>query len=400
MSTSPTLISWRRKSSERKDSSSNFSSAPDGPYDITPIIYISSYPPQLEPIKLVRSQSEQVGQVAHTRKNIIAKHLNQDVSLVAPQIQFDRLRGARKIVDHQHGFFAQSPQISQDSVIGGIEKFNRSSAKHSVRSANRYDALHPVEERVLAFFLGRYVHRRVAVYRILNQRSVQALRLRYRKARVPSTIPLHRCPNSVAVSQENIVSHSDFVAVINDRSPRQRHQHPVHQFDPAAIVVQQGSEPPSNAEVQPHGLAGGVHVIHVVAFHVGHHLQGQFIMVAQEQGPLAGRRDFRSLLQDFGDWFSVFQLQSHEHPGHQRKMKRHMELVSGPEVWSKIGGPLVGLGQQHSAAELFVEFSTQRFQNFVCLRQVLAICALTFHQVRHRIEPEGIHSHVQPELHY
>jgi hypothetical protein len=66
-------------------------------------------------------------------------------------------------------------------------------------------------------------------------------------------------------------------------------------------------------------------------------------MIAQKQGPLAGGRDFRSLLQYFRDGLAVFQLQSHEHSGHQRKMKRHMEFVSVPEIGAKIGGPLIGL---------------------------------------------------------
>src|ERR1017187_10450394 len=105
MSTSPTLISWRRKSSVRKVSSANFISmriadawpAEDAPCDIVSITCTRLYSSQPEPVKLVRPHRQQIGQVAHTRKHILAKHLDQNISLVALQIQFDTLRGARKI---------------------------------------------------------------------------------------------------------------------------------------------------------------------------------------------------------------------------------------------------------------------------------------------------------------
>ena len=81
-------------------------------------------------------------------------------------------------------------------------------------------------------------------------------------------------------------------------------------------------------------------------------------------------------------------------------MKRHVELISVAEIWAKIRGPLIGLRQKHPAGELFIEFSPQFLQNRVGLRQVLTICALAFHQVRHRVETESIYTHLQPELHH
>src|ERR1700674_3872292 len=152
MSTSPTLISWRRKSSVRKVSSANLISrrnyrhcpAEDALCDIVSITP-HSYSAQPEPAKLVRPHRQQIGQVAHTRKHVLAEHLDQNISLVAPQVQFDGLRGARKIIDHQHHLVAQSPHISQYSVIGWIKKLNRSPAERCGRSADGYDAAHPIE---------------------------------------------------------------------------------------------------------------------------------------------------------------------------------------------------------------------------------------------------------------
>src|ERR1700691_2490141 len=108
MSTSPTLISWRRKSSVRKVSSANLISVrttracpgEDAPCDIVSIPHPWLYSSQPEPVKLVRPHGQQIGQVAYTRKHILARHLDQNISLVAPQIEFDSLRGARKIVHH------------------------------------------------------------------------------------------------------------------------------------------------------------------------------------------------------------------------------------------------------------------------------------------------------------
>ena len=123
-------------------------------------------------------------------------------------------------------------------------------------------------------------------------------------------------------------------------------------------------------------------------------------MVAKEQRPLAGGRDFRGLLQDFSDGLAVFQLQPHEHPGHQREMKRHVEFIAVAEIWAKIGGPLIGLGQQHPARELFIEFFSQVLQNFVGLGQILTIRTFAFDEVWNRVQAEGVNAHFQPELHH
>ena len=76
-----------------------------------------------------------------------------------------------------------------------------------------------------------------------------------------------------------------------------------------------------------------------------------------------------------------------------------MKFISVPEIRAKIRRPLIGFRQQHSAGKVFIQFLPQFFQNLVGLRQVLAICAFSFHEVWHRVETEGIHTHLQPELH-
>jgi len=51
---------------------------------------------------------------------------------------------------------------------------------------------------------------------------------------------------------------------------------------------------------------------------------------------------------------AIFELHAHEHSGHERKMKGHVELIAIGKVRSKISRPLVGFGKQHFSGELFV----------------------------------------------
>ena len=123
-------------------------------------------------------------------------------------------------------------------------------------------------------------------------------------------------------------------------------------------------------------------------------------MIAQEQAPLARCRNLGSLLEDFGDGFAIFQLQAHEHSGHEREMKCHVKLVALAEVSAQIGRPLVGFGQQHLAGRVLVQFGAQLFQNGVGLRQVLARCSFALDQVGHGIQAESVNSQLNPELHH
>ena len=80
--------------------------------------------------------------------------------------------------------------------------------------------------------------------------------------------------------------------------------------------------------IDAHGLVVRILVVHVVAFDVRHHLQRQLVVIAQENAPLAALGNFRRLLQNFDDRLAVFQFHRHEHSGHQRKMKCHVEFVA------------------------------------------------------------------------
>src|ERR1017187_6223972 len=82
----------------------------------------------------------------------------------------------------------------------------------------------------------------ISVKRVQNQRGVKTLGIGGGETRVPSPVPLHRRAHAVAVAEMNIVSHPDFVAVINDWSTRKRHEQAIHELDPPAVIFQQGSK--------------------------------------------------------------------------------------------------------------------------------------------------------------
>ncbi len=86
-------------------------------------------------------------------------------------------------------------------------------------------------------------------------------------------------------------------------------------------------------------------------------------------------------------------------------MKIHMKLVAAcPErsrriakVRAHVLGPLVSLGEQHSAGSMLVYKGAQPLQVSVGLGQVLAVGSLPLVQVGYRIHAESVHAQVHPE---
>ena len=73
--------------------------------------------------------------------------------------------------------------------------------------------------------------------------------------------------------------------------PGNEKQQAVQQLDSAAVVVDERRQTAANAEIDAHARIRAVGQIHVVALVVGHHLERQFVVIAQEQAPLAGLRN-------------------------------------------------------------------------------------------------------------
>ena len=81
-------------------------------------------------------------------------------------------------------------------------------------------------------------------------------------------------------------------------------------------------------------------------------------------------------------------------------MECHVELIALAEVGAEIGRPLIGLSQKHLAGKLLIEPVAKILENGVGFWQVLAVRAFALDQIRNRVQPEAIDTHVQPEFHY
>ncbi len=231
-----------------------------------------------------------------------------------------------------------------------------------------------------------------------DDRQVELLRVRAREAGVAVGAPLHRRSDAVSVAKVDVVAHAELVAVVDDRRARERQQQGVHELDHAAVVPEQRRQAAADAEVDARLGIVRVGAVHVVALLVGDHLQGQLVVVAQEDGPLAAVGDRRGLGQDVDQRVAVLHPHRHEHARHEREVEGHVALVARAEVGDRVLGPLVRLGEQHAVVEARVDVAAQRLQHLVRLGQVLAVRAVALEQVRHGVEAQPVHPHREPEV--
>ena len=122
-------------------------------------------------------------------------------------------------------------------------------------------------------------------------------------------------------------------------------------------------------------------------------------MIAQEDRPLAVVGDLRRLPHDVGDREAILARQRHIHARHQREMERHVAFVALAEILLGVLRPLVGFREKHAAGIGAVDLGADLLQNLVRLRQVLVVGALALDEVGHRIEPQAVDAHVEPEVH-
>jgi hypothetical protein len=171
----------------------------------------------------------------------------------------------------------------------------------------------------------------------------------------------------------------------------------VHELHLVAPVVEQRRQAPADPHVDLHPRVLGVLRVHVVAFLVGDHLEGQLVVVAQEEAPLAVLGNGRGALEDLVHRRGLLATRRHEHPRHDREVEGHVAFVALPEVLDHVLGPLVGLGQQHAVGVFVVDRRAHALEELVGLRQVLAVGALALEEVGHGVEAEAVEPEVQPE---
>ncbi len=243
-------------------------------------------------------------------------------------------------------------QIREHFAIGGIEKCERAAAEDLEELAQRDHVARPVQQAGLIAELRLHVHHLVAIDGVHDDGEVEPRGIAAREAGVAVGGPLHGRAHAVAVAEIDVVAHADLVAVVENRRAGKAEQQRIEQLDAAAIVVDQRSQPAANAHVDAHARIGGVGEVHVVALVVGHHLERELVVIAQEETPLAVVGDGRRLRHDVGDGQAIFLAQRHVDARHERKVKSHVAFVAVTEVGAHIRGPLVGFGENQAGCHI------------------------------------------------
>jgi hypothetical protein len=278
-------------------------------------------------VVLVRAERQHVRLLTDRREGRAPEHLDEHAILEHRQVELAGLCVARQVRDDQDlvGGIGVVPREAAEErehlrVVGG-EELDGPTTEHRVALAQRDHALHPPQQAAWVVLLGLDVDRLEVVLGVDDRRQEQSLGVRAGEAGVAVRGPLHRGAHAVAVAEVDVVAHPDLVAVVQDRGARQAEQQRVHQLDQPAIVAEQRREPAPDAEIDPHVAFARVRAVHVVAFLVGHHLERQLVVVAQEDAPLGTFGHLRGLLQDVEDREPVLLRDRHEQPRHQGKWK-------------------------------------------------------------------------------
>ncbi len=239
-----------------------------------------------------------------------------------------------------------------------------------------------------------------AVQRTHHRRQHQLFRIGAREPAVAIRRPLHRRAHAVAVAEVDVVAHAEFVAVIDHGRAGHRQQQRIDQLDAAAVALHQRCEAAANAEIQARAAIARIGVPQIIALGIRDHFERQFIVIAQENRPLVRFREVRRLPHDVGDREAVFARNRHIDARHQREVERHVAFVFVAEIFLHVFRPLVRFGEQHPVRILGVDGRADLLQHRVRFRQVLVVGAFAFDQIRHRVEPQPVDAHIEPEAHH
>ena len=178
------------------------------------------------------------------------------------------------------------------------------------------------------------------------------------------------------------------------------HEQAVQQLYAGPVVLHEGRQAAPDAEVYAGARVVGVDLVHVVPLAVGDHLQGEFVVVAEKDAPLAVLRDLRGLLHDLHNRVPVLLRDRHVDARHEREVERHVALVAVPEVRQHVLRPLVRLGQEHPVVVALVQLGPHPLQDVVGLGEVLVVGALALYEVGNGVQAQSVHAGVEPELHH
>ncbi len=190
-----------------------------------------------------------------------------------------------------------------------------------VGAPHREHLADPVQERTRCRELGLHVDVAVVVDQRLHHGQVQLARVGGGEPRIAVGVPLHRRPRGVAVLEPDIVPHADLVAVVQERTSGQGQQQRMDEFDLCTGIVEQRREPAPDTHVGAHPRIRCIPAEHRFAFLVGHHLEGQLVVVPEERPPLGPCRDLRGVLHRLDDRTGLLVAQRVEQAGHDGEVE-------------------------------------------------------------------------------
>ncbi len=353
---------------------------------------------QGEPEVVVGPQGEDIAVVLDFGKAVPAEDLHRDESGVVGQVELRHLREAGEVDHHQDAFPVVFADEGQDLVVVRQEVLDVPPSEGAEAAARGDEAAHPPQQGGGVLGLVLHVEGLEVVFRVHDHREIELLGVGHGESGVAVRAPLHGGAHAVAVAQVVVVPHSDLVPVVDHRRSGQGEEETVHQLHLAPVVVEQGGQPAPDAQVDAGLGIAGVDPVHVVPLLVGDHLQGQLVVIAQEDGPLAVLRDARGLFQNVDEGEAVLHPQGHVQPGHDGEVEGHVAFVPVAEVVHRVLRPLVGLGQEHAAFIVGVHVAAQLLEKVVGLGEVLAVGALPLEEVGHGVQAHSVHAQVHPEI--
>jgi trehalose synthase len=359
---------------------------------------------ELQPEEAIGGEGKWVGLGGDFWEGDVAEHLYGITAHKFCQIEGDGLGEAGEIGDAEDGFGVAVweravADVGEDFAIFGVEEFEGAAAEDLEELAQGDHVARPVEERGWVGLLGFDVDGLVAPDGVHDDREVELGWDGFGEAGVAVGVPLHRGADAVAVAEVDVVAHADLVAVVDDGRPGEAKEQRVEEFDAAAIVVDQGSQAATDAYVDSHAGVGGVGEVHVIALVVSDHLEGELVMVAEEEAPLAVIGDGRGLGHDVGDGEAVLLPECHVDARHEGEMESHLALVAVAEVGAYVGGPHVGFGEDKTVLVLGIHDGANVLDEDVGFGDVFAGGPVAFDQVGNGVEAQAIDSHVHPEAH-
>src|SRR6266852_2814252 len=154
-----------------------------------------------KPVKHVRTERQQIRQLADARKLGAPEQFDRRASLEPRQVEFHVWHEARQVGDHQNLLVAKTADKGQHPGIVRRQRFDGATAKRPELFAQRNQAPNPPQERMPVAFLRFDVDSLIMVLVINDYREDQALRVAGGEAGVTVTAPLHWRAHSVAVTQ-------------------------------------------------------------------------------------------------------------------------------------------------------------------------------------------------------